>query len=94
MTVLTEIIKPMQQGIVVEGFFPDDFLDANGYILKGEYWSEKNQKFHSLQFNSGFVIYVVENKEVWIERYGRLSSLPNIKTGEDLMNLERLLSFS
>jgi len=59
--------------------------------LKGNYWGNNNQLFFTLQCNSGFEIHVVDYVEVWIERFGHLSLLKEIKTGADLLDLERLL---
>lgn len=91
MTALLERIVNTIQPTVVQNSFPDAFLGANGYQRQGNYWGANNQLFWTLQTVSGFDIHVVDNVEVWIERYGKLSQLTNVITGEDLLNLERLL---
>ncbi len=73
-----------------EYFFPENFLLSQGYTLQANSW-DNGRDYYSLDLNSGITIHVVDNSEVWHERYGKLTQLTSVKTCEDLFNLERLL---
>lgn len=74
-----------------EYFFPENFLLSQGYSLQANSW-DNGRDYYSLDLNSGITIHVVDSSEVWQERFGKLTQLTSVKSCEDLLNLERLLS--